>query len=455
MANNYDFSDSNITFLPESARGSLRDQIASLKDANMGKKRVYLNSEEWKEYQSFQKVKESHYPKEQEKHSEKSGISPLMSNQANLSLTKPNLYDKIGDVNRMKPYDILKVDDLYISFFERRRNSEIINKYNEENKVENNTADFSKLKWGKEVTLAPIQAKDGSITYVCYETAKIPLENGNTISIVKKENGTYSYFTLDKNNNVTSSSHNMPKEEVAYLLKLNANDIKNKQENISSNTPSHVYPNLDNFDTIKLNDHIKISGISAAGELVSREAMIYKHSLIEKYNKENIVENHTDDFSKIKWGKKLVYDRERQAFDASSTYICVESADFPLVGGLTINITKQGNGYIYSLLDIDKEPINSFYTEDVKALADKLKANGRLIKKENENSEQNVNNADKKEISDEPISIYLERIRHRQQEFWKGKEEIAPKMDNSKKITPTTINKETMEAYVAEQMLKH
>lgn len=571
MANNYDFSDSNTTFFPESAKGSLRDQIASQTDANMGRKRIYLNSEEWKEYQSFkndemfekllsgmsseyqdvyremygkgeyispdaprsyddikwkqrlyaaegeirfangyklmvskipqeegikvlkvvnrktfeelpldvirgvseagfkpqhnysidqidqlislvQKIKGSYYPEKQEKNSEKSGIPPLMQNQASVSPTKPNLYDKISDISRMQPNDLLKVDDLYISFFERRRNSETINKYNEENKVENNTSDFYALKWGKEITLAPIQAKDGSITYTCHETATIPLENGNTISIVKKENGTYSYLTKDKNNNVTSSSHNMPKEEVAYLLKLNANDIKNKQENISSNTPSHVYPNLENFDTIKLNDRIKIRGISASGELASQEEMIYKQSLIDKYNKENIVENHTDDFSKIKWGKKLVYDREQQAFDASSTYVCVESADFPLVGGLTINITKQGNGYIYSLLDNDKEAINSFYTEDIQALSDKLKANGLLIKKENEIYEQSVIDAGKKKITGEAISIQLERIRHKQQELSAEKEGIAPKTDDAKKFAPTTINKETVDAYVAKNL---
>lgn len=566
MANNYDFSDSNTTYFPESARGSLRDQIASQTDANMGRKRVYLNSEEWKEYQSFkndemfekllsgmnseyqdvyremygkgeyispdaprsyddikwkqglyaaegeirfangykltvskipqeegikvlkvinrttfeelpldvirgvseagfkpqqnysieqidqlislvQKVKGPYYPEKQEK----SGIPPLMPNQTNVSLKKTNLYDKISDINRLQPNDLLKVDDLYISFSERRRNSETINKYNEENKVENNTADFSKLKWGKEVTLAPIQAKDGSITYTCYETATIPLENGNTISIVKKENGTYSYLTKDKNNNVISSSHDMQKEEAAYLLKLNANNIKKQNENISSNTHSHDYPNLENFDTIKLNDRIKIRGISASGELVSQEEMIHKQSLIDKYNKENIVENHTDDFSKIKWGKKLVYDREQQAFDASSTYICVESADFPLVGGLTINITKQGNGYIYSLLDNDKESINSFYTEDIQALSDKLKANGLLIKKENENSEQSVLDAGKKEPKNEPISMLLERIKRRQQKFLEEKEEIAPNLDD-KKFTPTTINKETMDTYIANKI---
>ena len=129
----------------------------------------------------------------------------------------------------------------------------------------------------------------------------------------------------------------------------------------------------------------------------------------------------------------------------------MESADFPLVGGLTINITKQGNGYIYSLLDNDKESINSFYTEDIQALSDKLKANGLLIKKENENSEQSVLDAGKKEPKNEPISMLLERIKRRQQKFLEEKEEIAPNLDD-KKFTPTTINKETMDTYIANKI---
>lgn len=451
MANNYDFSDSNITFLPESARGSLRDQIASQTDENLGRRRVYLNSEEWQEYQSFKNNKmfehlTSDYPKEN------LAVKTENLNVLNKPYTTPKSYSDIEKIDLLEPNNLLIIEGLFTSVEEQEHNKNLIQRYNDKNKIENDTADFSMLKWGKELTFAPFQAFDGTKTYICYETARIPLKNENTIKIVKDENGNYSYFTLDKDNQVINSSLNMPKEEVAYLLKLNANDIKKKQENISSNTHSHDYPNLENFDTIKLNDRIKISGISASGELVSHEEIAYKQSLIDKFNKENIVENHTDDFSKIKWGKKLVYDRERSAFDASQAYICVESADFPLVGGLTINITKQGKGYIYSLLDTDRESINSFYTENAQALAKKLKANGRLIKKENENSEQRASHAGRNEIADEPISMLLERIKRRQQEFLEEKEGIAPKIDNSKKFTPTTISKETMDAYVANQI---
>ena len=612
MADKYDFSDSNTTFLPESARGSLRDRIASQTDANMGRRRVYLNNEEWQEYQAFknnkmfdrmisdmqpedqdifkemygrgeyispdeprsyddikwkkgsyaaegeirfangyklmvckvpeeegikvlsvvnrktleelpldvirgvseagfkpqhnysveqieqlislvQKVKGSYYPQEQEKLTEKGGIQPLMPNHANASFIKPNFYNKIEDIDLLKPNDLLKINNLSTSAEERTKNESLVQQYNNKNKVENDTADFSKLKWGRELTLAPIQAKDGSTTYVCSETTQIPLENGNTISIVKKENGTYSYLTLDKDNNVISSSHNMKEEDVANMLKLETNNLKKKQENISEDNHSHTpytYRDVDNIEHLGLNDRLTI-----AQSFVSDEQEEHNRASINKYNEEHKVENSTANFDELKWGTKLVVDTDIPDRN-TITYVCVESADIPLVGGFSINITKKGNGFVYSLLDNEKESLSSFYTEDKQALADKLKANGHLIPDKTEyhdiedaeiveeipepkeidlskdidvtdsmqridamvqQAQQEFKNGLKKLDSQFPnANQYLERIKRRQQEFMteKGESSSALPDDDSKKKkhSKTSISKETMNAYMAQNL---
>ena len=528
MADKYDFSDSNTTFLPESARGSLHDRIASQTDANMGRRRVYLNNEEWQEYQSFknnkmfdhmisgmqpedqdifkemygrgeyispdeprsyddikwkkgpyaaegeirfangyklmvckvpeeegikvlsvvnrktleelpldvirgvseagfkpqhnysveqieqlislvQKVKGSYYPQEKENTSAKSGISPLMPNRTQSQIFNPNFFNKIEDIDQMMPNDLLKINNLSTSAEERRNNESLIQRYNEENKVENDTADFSKLKWGRELTLAPIQAKDGSTTYVCSETAQIPLENGNTISIVKKENGTYSYLTKDKDNNVISASHNMKEEDVADILKLEANNLKKQPEKTS-----HTYRNIEDAEIIEENLFVKKENLNVlnqpyiipksyrdiekidllepnnlliiGGLFTSVEEQEYNNSLIQRYNDKNKIENDTADFSMLKWGKELTL-APFQAFDGTQTYICYETAQIPLENGNTIKIVKNEKGnYSYFTLDKDNKVINSSFYMPQEEVAYLLKLDANNIKKQNENA---------------------------------------------------------------------
>lgn len=147
----------------------------------------------------------------------------------NIGLT----FHNTNDINKLQPNDMLTINSLTSSAEERNNNNAVIQKYNDENKAENDTADFSKLKWGRNLSLAPIQAKDGSTTYICREIAEIPLENGNKIRIEKREHDTYSYQLLDNDNNIISSSFHLKKEDVANNLKEQANNVKKKPENTS------------------------------------------------------------------------------------------------------------------------------------------------------------------------------------------------------------------------------
>ncbi len=49
--NKNDFSDSNTTYVPEENRGTLRDSIQQMVDANMGRRHRYLNKEEQREFE--------------------------------------------------------------------------------------------------------------------------------------------------------------------------------------------------------------------------------------------------------------------------------------------------------------------------------------------------------------------------------------------------------------------
>lgn len=48
--NKYDYSDEYTTYVPEESRGTLLDQIRTQVDRNMGRRHVYLNKDEQKEY---------------------------------------------------------------------------------------------------------------------------------------------------------------------------------------------------------------------------------------------------------------------------------------------------------------------------------------------------------------------------------------------------------------------
>ncbi len=52
--NKYDYSDSYTTYMPEEARGGLLDQVRMQTDRAMGRRHVYLNKEEQKEYEQHQ-----------------------------------------------------------------------------------------------------------------------------------------------------------------------------------------------------------------------------------------------------------------------------------------------------------------------------------------------------------------------------------------------------------------
>ncbi len=129
-------------------------------------------------------------------------------------------YENVKDIKHLKTNDLLKLNNITTPAEERIKNTNAVQKFNDENKVTNdNVTDFSKLKWGKQLELSHIQAKDGSTTYYLAEATSISLENGNTVNIVKNENGNYTYLVLDKDNKIISSAYNISEQEAANKLK--------------------------------------------------------------------------------------------------------------------------------------------------------------------------------------------------------------------------------------------
>lgn len=132
--------------------------------------------------------------------------------QSRITPLSYEMYNNINDSEKLQLNDHLKINYLEMSPEARTEHSAMIDKYNEEHAGSNKAEElgsFDQIQWGKRLIPAQVQAKDGSTTYVCVESAEIPLSDGNKIRVVKEENGQYSYTVLDKDDKVISTEYGL------------------------------------------------------------------------------------------------------------------------------------------------------------------------------------------------------------------------------------------------------